>query len=73
MHIPLKRRRKTPVAKPESACIQCGRDRHPERSRSYGKDAALADPFCSRVCCEKWHGIAEAAEVKSEEDSAVVA
>lgn len=74
MHIPLKlRRRKPPVPKQDSPCAQCGGDRRPERSRSYGKDAALSDPFCSRGCCEKWYGISEAAEIKSEEDSVVAA
>lgn len=40
----------------DGSCVVCGKQRKPERSRRYAKDAAERDPFCSSPCCRIYHG-----------------
>lgn len=44
-----------PKVKRNGNCVVCNQPRRPERSKVYGKDAALNDPFCSMLCCRLWH------------------
>jgi hypothetical protein len=63
--------RARPVAM-SRACVVCGHDRRPERSRAYGGLNAEVDPFCSRACCEKWFGIdGKGAALEVDDDVAV--
>jgi hypothetical protein len=39
---------------PRVTCY-CGATRRPAAARRYAGEAAKLDPFCSRVCAERWH------------------
>jgi hypothetical protein len=43
------RRRKT--------CMQCRKPLSPYKPPAGVPNAVTRDPFCSRACCEQWHGV----------------
>ncbi len=46
-----------PQVPADGTCAQCGKPRRPERSRTYGKQAAEIDPFCSTECAKEHHHV----------------
>jgi hypothetical protein len=51
------------VSKPRrhTTCIVCGKQKKPPAKLQAGTTKAtfLEDPYCSRVCCERDHGITD--------------
>ncbi len=48
--------RPDPPLNPDGTCAHCGRERKNAVWSKYGGNSAIEDPFCSTVCCRKWHG-----------------
>ena len=45
-----------------SRCAVCGKAKKPPKGKGYAKPGEImADPFCTRKCCEEWWGVVPAA------------
>ena len=39
-------------------CAECGKQKQPRPAKAYATAEDFErDPFCSRICCEKFHGL----------------
>jgi hypothetical protein len=55
MKLSSRKPRAEPTVRRDGLCRTCKGERHPERSRKYGKAVAELDPFCSTECAKAWY------------------
>jgi hypothetical protein len=61
-------KRVDPPVRADGRCAlpSCGKPRNPEQAFKYAREFALRDPFCSAVCCMRWHGVRTPRELLDE-------